>query len=82
MSSKKKSSSYQNKCSVDQFRFLLQNEVKVYPISDLITKKWFIEVSIHGKVKRFGKLIMESEIQEAMDKTQLYYWNELTSKKK
>jgi len=80
MSSKKKSSSFQNKLTADQFKLLLQNEIKIYPISVLGTKKWKIQVSIHGKLKTFAKEIMHDDIQEALDKTQLYYWNDLTSK--
>lgn len=72
---RKKSSSYQNKLTSDQFKFLLQNEVKVYPVSS--SKGWLIEVSIHGKLKRFKKLLKQDDIQEAIDKTQLYYYDKL-----
>lgn len=77
---KKKSSSYQNKLTSDQFNFLLKNEVKVYPVSDIKKVGWFIEVSIHGKLKRFIKPVKQQEIQEAIDKTQLYYYDKLKSK--
>ena len=80
--SKKKSSSYQNKCSIEQFRLLLQNNIKVYPISVLGSKKWKIQVSIHNKLKTFNKEIMENEIQESIDKTLLYYYDELKKGKK
>lgn len=74
---KKKSSSYQNKLTADQFNFLLKNEIKIYPVSTHLTKKWKIQVSIHGRIKTFSKEITANEIQEAMDKTQLYYYEEL-----
>jgi carbon monoxide dehydrogenase subunit G len=70
--SKKKSSSYQNKITCEQFQFLLQNEVKVYPISIGGSKKWKIQVSIYGKLKTFSKELMDYEIQEAIDKTMLW----------
>jgi hypothetical protein len=77
---KKKSSSYQNKLTPDEFNFLLKNEVKVYPVTDIKKIGWFIEVSIHGKVKRFNKPLKQDEIQEAIDKTLLHYYKELKSK--
>lgn len=82
MSSKKKSSSYQNKLTADQFKLLLQNEIKVYPISVSGTKKWKIQVSIYSKLKTFDKEIMHDDIQEALDKTALHYWRQLTNKNK
>lgn len=74
---KKKSSSYQNKLTSNQFNLLLKNEIKVYPVSDIKKVGWFIEVSIHGKLKRFKKSLKQDEIQEAIDKTQLYYYEKL-----
>lgn len=76
---KKKSSSYQNKLTSDQFNFLLKNEVKVYPVSDVKKVGWFIEVSIHGKIHRYKKPLIQEDIQEAIDKTQLYYYDKLKS---
>ena len=75
--SKKKSSSYQNKITCEQFQFLLQNEVKTYSVSIQGTKKWKIQVSIYGKLKTFSKELMDYEIQEAIDKTMLWYYNKL-----
>lgn len=77
---KKKSSSYQNKLTSDQFNFLLKNEVKVYPVTQVSKVGWFIEVSIHGKKKVFNKALKQDEIQEAIDKTYLHYYKELTTK--
>ena len=80
--SKKKSSSYQNKITCDKFQFLLQNEVKIYPISFGSSKKWKIQVSIYGKiVKTFSKELMDYEIQEAIDKTMLWYYDKLKNPK-
>lgn len=79
--SKKKSSSYQSKLTSDQFQFLLQNEVKVYPVSDTQSKLWYIHASVYGKVKRFPKLIKQDDIQEAMDKTLLFYYDKLKNSK-
>jgi hypothetical protein len=79
---KKKSSSYQNKVTSDQFRILLLNEIKVYPISIYGSKKWKIQVSIHNNLKTFNKEIMHDEIQEAIDKTMLHYFNDLKNKNK
>ena len=76
---KKKSSSYQNKLTSDQFNFLLKNEVKVYPVTVVSKVGWFIEVSIHGKKKLFNKPLEQDEIQEAIDKTLLHYYDKLKS---
>jgi len=77
----KKSSSYQNKITSDQFKFLLQNEVKVYPVSDTQSKLWYIHVSIYEKVKRIPKLVRQDEIQESIDKTMLFYYDKLKNNK-
>ena len=81
MASKNKSSSYQNKITSDQFKFLLQNEVKVYTVSDTQSKLWYICASVYDKVKRFPKLIRQDEIQEAIDKTMLFYYDKLKNSK-
>lgn len=78
---KKKSSSYQNKITSDQFQLLLQNEIKVYPISDTRSKFWFIQVSVYGKLKTFSKPVKQDDIQEAIDKTLLYYYEQLKAGK-
>ena len=77
----KKSSSYQNKITSDQFQFLLQNEVKVYAVSDTQSKLWYIHASVYGKVKRFPKLVKQDEIQESIDKTMLFYYDKLKNSK-
>jgi len=77
----KKSSSYQNKITSDQFQFLLQNEVKVYAVSDTQSKLWYIHASVYGKVKRFPKLVRQDEIQESIDKTMLFYYDKLKNSK-
>ena len=79
---KKKSSFYQNKLTPEQFKLLLQNEVKVYPVTLISRVGWYIEVSIHGKIKRYEKQLKQDEIQEAIDKTQLYYFDKLKNPKK
>lgn len=74
----KKSSSYQNKITSDQFKFLLQNEVKVYPVSIKDSKKWLIQVSIYGKiVETYPKELIQDNIQEAIDKTMLHFYSKL-----
>jgi len=77
----KKSSSYQNKITSDQFQFLLQNEVKVYAVSDTQSKLWYIHASVYGKVKRFPKLVRQDDIQESIDKTMLFYYDKLKNSK-
>lgn len=79
--SKKKSSLYQNKITCNQFQFLLQNEVKVYAISKKDSKKWLIQVSVYGKLKTFSKELMADDIQEAIDKTMLFYYDKLKNGK-
>jgi hypothetical protein len=78
---KKKSSLHQNKITDNQFCFLIRNEVKVYPVTVVSKVGWFIEVSIHGKKKMFNKPLKQDEIQEAIDKTLLYYYDKLKSEK-
>ena len=74
---KKKSSSCQSKTTAQQFSFLLDNGVKVYPVTVISKVGWFIQVSIHGKKKTFSKALKQDEIQEAIDKTLLHYYDKL-----
>lgn len=77
MPSKKKSSSYQNKITSDQFQYLLRNDIKVYAVSVKYSTEWQIEVDILGRKKRFDKKVRQDDIQEAIDKTMLYYVEKL-----
>ena len=77
MPSKKKTSSYHNKITSEQFKYLLDNEIKVYAVSIKYSNKWRIQVSIYGKLKTFDKEIAHDDIQESIDKTMLFYHNKL-----
>jgi hypothetical protein len=61
--------------------FLIKNEVKIYAVSVPGTKMWKIQVSIYGKIKTFSKELMDYEIQEAIDKTMLLYYDKLKNPK-
>lgn len=77
MPSKKKSSLYQNKTTPEQFQYLLKNDIKVYAVSVKYSTDWQVEVSILGRKKRFDKKVRQDAIQEAIDKTMLFYYDKL-----
>lgn len=90
--SKKKSSSYQNKITCDQLKFLFDNGVKIYPISK--NGYWYIEVDVYGKKKIIDKAIGIGNVLsqqrpvyagvnwlEAIGKTMLFYYDKLKNGK-
>lgn len=56
----------------DKIYFLIKKRIFIYPIIG-----WFIEVNYNGNIKTFDKRIRDDEIQEAIAKTILYYYNKL-----
>ena len=76
---KKKSSSSQKTASGNQIYFVHKNGIKVYPVS--ISGSWFIEVNNNGKTHRFDKKVSQDELNEALSKTIIFYYNKLKEKK-
>ena len=56
----------------DKIYLLIKKGIFIYPIIG-----WFIEVNDNGNIKTFDKRIRDDEIQEAIAKTILYYYNKL-----
>jgi len=50
----------------------------VYPISK--SGAWFVEVDNNGKIQRFPKKVPQNELNEALAKTVIFYYNKLNSK--
>lgn len=77
---KKKSSSSQKMASPEQLYFVHNHGIKVYPISK--SGAWFIEVDNNGKLHRFDKKVPQKELNDAIAKTIIYYYNKLKETKK
>jgi len=76
----KKSSSSQKTASPEQIYFVHKNGIFVYPTSKY--GSWFIEVNNNGKLHRFDKKVPEKELNDAVAKTIIYYYNKLKETKK
>lgn len=72
---KKKSNSLQKTASPEQIYFVAKNGIKIYPISK--SGAWFIEVDNNGKMYRFDKKVPQNELNEALAKTTIFYYNKL-----
>ena len=72
---KKKSSSLQKTASPEHIYFVGKKGIKVYPISK--SGAWFVEVDNNGKIYRFEKKVPQNELNEAIAKTIIYYYNKL-----
>lgn len=75
MSLKKKSNSSQKTASPEQIYLVARNGIKVYPVSKY--GAWFIEVDNNGKIYRFDKKVSQNELNEALAKTTIFYFNKL-----
>lgn len=73
-----KSSSLQVKASSEQIYQVGKNGIKVYPVSK--SGSWFIEVDNNGKIYRFDKKVPAKELNEAISKTIIFYYNKLKEK--
>jgi hypothetical protein len=76
---KKKSNSSQSNASPEQIYFVAKNGIKVYPITK--TGAWYIEVDNNGRIQRFEKKVSQNELNEALAKTVIFYYNKLKEKK-
>lgn len=77
---KKKSNSLQKTASPEQLYFVHKHGIKVYPISK--NGSWYIEVNNNGKIKLFDKRVGKDDLNEAIAKTIIYYYNKLKETKK
>lgn len=74
----KKSNLSQKMASPEQIYFVLKSGIKVYPVYNL---GWFIEVDNNGRINRFDKKISQTEINESIAKTIIFYYNKLKETK-
>lgn len=72
---KKKSNSSQKTASPEEIYFIAKNGIKIYPVSKF--GAWFIEVDNNGKIYRFPKKVPQNELNEALAKTTIFYFNKL-----
>ena len=76
---KKKSNLRQKTASSEQIYFVIKSGIKVYPISK--SGSWYIEVDNNGRIQRFDKKVSQNELNEAIAKTIIFYYNKLIEKK-
>lgn len=76
---KSKSNSSQKRASPEQIYFVHKNGIFVYPVSKL--RAWFIEVDNNGRLQRFNKKVAQNDLNEAIAKTIIFYYNKLKEKK-
>ena len=76
---KTKYNSQQKTASPNEIYFVGKNGIKVYPVS--ISGSWFIEVNNNGKTHRFDKKVSQNDLNEALAKTIIFYYNKLKEKK-
>lgn len=63
-----------------QFQLVLSSGIKVYPV--FINHKTYIQVDNNGKIKTYDKPISQSEINDAIAKTIIHFYNQLNQNKK
>jgi len=92
---KKKSNLLQKTASPEQIYWVLKNGITIYPISEfsylqrkgetnfsIISKqRWYIEVNNNGRITFYNKIISSRDLNEAIAKTIIYYYNKLKEKK-
>lgn len=60
-----------------EMSFCISNGVKVYPVNK--NSNWFVEVESNGKLTTFNKPVPTDEIQSAIYKTWMFYYDKLKS---
>jgi hypothetical protein len=75
MPKKKSSSLAETIVRPEQFHFVLSSGIKVYPISK--NYKHYVQVDNNGKIKTFDKPVSQNDLNDAIAKTIIYYYNEL-----
>lgn len=82
---KKKSSSFKETIvEPNQFYLVISSGIKVYPISREVAPqkfKHFIQVDNNGKITTYKKEVPQSELNDAVAKTIIHLYNQLTEKK-
>lgn len=72
--------------SAEQFTFVLNNGIKIYPISiydeDEYVYKRYIQVDDNGKITTYSKTVTPNDLNDAIAKTIIYYYNELKKEQK
>jgi hypothetical protein len=67
--------------SAEQFTFVLNNGIKIYPISiydeDEYVYKRYVQVDDNGKITTYSKTVSPNDLNDAIAKTIIYYYNEL-----
>jgi len=81
MPKKKSSSSTETKVRPEQFHLVLSSGIKVYPVSyydeEKKTTTRHVQVDNNGKIKTFNKPVSPNDLNDAIAKTIIYYFNEL-----
>lgn len=72
---KKKSNLHQKIANPEQIYLVLKNGIHVYPIFKL--GSWYIEVNNNGKIQRFDKKVSQNELNDAVARTIIFYYNKL-----
>lgn len=76
---KKKSNLFQKVASPEQIYLVGKNGIKVYPVLKL--GSWFIEVNNNGTIHEFNKKVHKDDLNEAIAKTIVFYYNKLNKTK-
>lgn len=76
---KKKSNLRQKMASPEQIAFVINSGIKIYPVSK--SGSWFIEVDNNGRFQRFDKKVPQNDLNDAIAKTIIFYYNKLKEKK-
>jgi hypothetical protein len=76
-----KSQKRETQVSAEQFTFVLNNGIKIYPISiydeDEYVYKRYVQVDDNGKITTYSKTVSPNDLNDAIAKTIIYYYNEL-----
>jgi hypothetical protein len=75
---KKKSNSKTTQVSSEKIYYIHRHGIKVYPVS--IRGSWFIQIDNNGKVQRFDKKVPQNDLNDAIAKTIIYFYNKLIEK--
>lgn len=69
----KKKTENTNLIDTHHIYYLYKIGIRIYPVYEYA---WYIEVDDNDTVKRFDKIVYQDEINEALAKTILYYYNQ------
>jgi hypothetical protein len=79
MPKKKSSSLKETIVEPHQFSLVLSSGIKVYPISRNF--KWYVQIDNNGKIKTYDKQVTQNELNDAIAKTIIHLYNQLTKDK-